>query len=295
MESKAKTVAMPKAEHFLCVGIRIRDEWIIRRCAAIWIQAENLAVQRRQSLARGGVIRIASADVELAVWTKLNDAAVVVEKRRNAVEKRGFLRTAPAGFGVSHDSIPHRVEGCMEDVHVMIGGKVGIEREPEQALIPNGRDRNRTERLAHELPLRIDDTNGTGKELVEEHAAIRRQGQAGRELERSDNGLQLQIAGRRLADREVERIRRFAVLQFNVILIGENYTDGMGGGPKSEDVKRRRRFPMNEVGMDAVVEDPVVIVYAGSVVEPIRHRIGIEIKMQVILSWRADLKGLRGE
>ena len=69
----------------------------------------------------------------------------------------------------------------------------------------------------------------------------------------------------------------------------------MGGGPKSEDVKRRRRFPMNEVGMDAVVEDPVVIVYAGSVVESIRHRIGIEIKMQMILSWRADLKGLRGE
>ena len=49
---------------------------------------------------------------------------------------------------------------------------------------------------------------------------------------------------------------------------------------------------MNEVGMNAVVEDPVVIVYAGSIVEPIRHRVGIEIKMQVILSWRADLKKL---
>ena len=65
METKAETVAMPKAEHFLRVGIRIRDEWIIRRCAAIWIQTENLAVQRRQPLACGAVIPIAGADVEV--------------------------------------------------------------------------------------------------------------------------------------------------------------------------------------------------------------------------------------
>ena len=65
METKTEAVAMPKAEKFLRVGIRIRDEWIIRRCAAIWIQPENLAVQRRQSLACGAVIPIAGADVEV--------------------------------------------------------------------------------------------------------------------------------------------------------------------------------------------------------------------------------------
>ena len=52
---------------------------------------------------------------------------------------------------------------------------------------------------------------------------------------------------------------------------------------------------MNEVGMDAVVGDPGLIVYTGSVVEPIGHRIVIEIKMQMNLPWRADWKGLRGE
>ena len=69
----------------------------------------------------------------------------------------------------------------------------------------------------------------------------------------------------------------------------------MGGGLEPEDVERRRRFPVHEVGMDAVVEDPVLIVYAGSGVESIGKGIGIEIKMQMILSWRADRIGLRGE
>ena len=211
MESKAETVAMPKAEHFLRVGIRIRDEWIIRWCAAIRIQAENLAVQGRELLACGAVISITGADVELAVRTELNDAAIMIERRGNAVENRGFLRTAPAGFGESHHSIPHWVRGCMEDVHVMIGGKVGIEREPELSLISSGRDRNSAERLAHELPLRIDDTSGTCT-LVEEHAAIRRQRQTDRAPKRADDGLQLHAAGRRLADREVERLRRLGIL-----------------------------------------------------------------------------------
>ena len=88
-------------------------------------QAQYLAVQRRQALAREVVVPIAGANVVLTVRTELKDATIVIERRRNAVEKRGFLGTAPAGFGVSHDSIPHRVEGCMEDVHVVIGGKVG--------------------------------------------------------------------------------------------------------------------------------------------------------------------------
>ena len=69
----------------------------------------------------------------------------------------------------------------------------------------------------------------------------------------------------------------------------------MRGGWETEDVERRAGFPVDEVGVDAVIEDPVVIVYAGPVVEHIRHGIIIEIEMQMGLPQQADCEELRRE
>ena len=69
----------------------------------------------------------------------------------------------------------------------------------------------------------------------------------------------MQITGRRLADGEIERLRRFGVRQFIGIVIGENHTNGLGGGRKPEDIEGRGRPPVNKMCADTVVEDPAFI------------------------------------
>lgn len=59
-------------------------------------------------------------------------------------------------------------------------------------------------------------------------------------------------------------------------LIGQDQTDAVSGRRKSEDVERGRRFPVNKVRMDSVVEDPVVFIDPGASIEVIGSGVMIQ-------------------
>ena len=219
----------------------------------------------------------------------------MVTADRQRVQNRRLVRTLTAAIGIAHHPVSGRARFRVVDVNEMVLGKVRVEREPEQPLFAARRNSELTERLVHELPLWIDDADCSGQSLVEKDPAIRRQRHPHRKVEPRQDGLQLQVSCRRLADREIERLRRLTVRQFIVNLIGQNETNAVGGRREPEDIERCRGFPVNEVRMNSVVADPVVCVDTHPVVKIVGHGIGIKIKVQVILSRYADRKELRHE
>ena len=126
---------MSKREH------RRSAERVVGGRAPVLLESQDLPAERARVLRPRLLLTVARRDVELAVRSERDPAAVVIRRSGDVVEEDGLVRSRPVRVVHAHKTIERRATRCgVRVVEVDEAGprEVGIEREPEKAALRVG-------------------------------------------------------------------------------------------------------------------------------------------------------------
>ncbi len=182
----------PRLQIARLAPLALPKKWVVAGYAAVRVEAEHLAQAVGKRLGVVAIRVLADRDVQLAVWSEMHRAAVVVGGSAQVVEVHQHDLAAGRGDvavgGEAADAVVNR-RGSRRVVHVheAIRREIRIERDAQKAALSaridgDGQERGRQQRAI------LDDTQLPAL-LAHEQAAIRSERHRGRIRQPGDERL----------------------------------------------------------------------------------------------------------
>ena len=176
------------------------EERIVGRDGAVAVEPQDLAEAGVEALGVGADGVVADGDVELAVLSKVDRAAVVVrgaaQRLHVQIDEDDLApgsRDVAAGGEPADAVVNVRAGRGVVDVYVLVAVERRIERDAEDSALADGVDRQREKRLVQQRAV-LDDADLPGLE-AHEQPAVRRKRHRGRIGQAADDQA-LREAGR---------------------------------------------------------------------------------------------------
>src|SRR5262249_4247553 len=117
---------------------RLSSEWIIARRRSVWIHAQDFASQAAEVLGVRTFVVVGQTDIQLAIRSESDGSRVVAGDRRQLRQDlmqigAPVVHIVPARYSVRASGTRCRLRSGVQRVDVVVGRKIGVQREPKKA------------------------------------------------------------------------------------------------------------------------------------------------------------------